>query len=160
MAFDPRFELRIVEVLLAQGVEADTVKMFGGITFMVHGNMSVGITSKGDFLTKFNPARHAEASQWRGAKPFTMGRGDNKGILLVDADAVTDHKALEEGEAFAGACARFATQGEEAEEVDGCGEEEVITFGCWRCPCSGNLLFLLTEQGKCPRISIRILGGQ
>lgn len=95
MAYDPQFELRISEALLAQGVQADTVKMFGGITFMVRGNMSVGITSKGDFLSKFNPERHAEASEWRGAKPFTMGRGDNTGILLVDADAVEDHKALE-----------------------------------------------------------------
>ena len=95
MVYDPRFELRIAEALLAQDVEAETVKMFGGVTFMVRGNMSVGITSKGDFLVKFNPERHEEVSEWRGARPFTMGRGDSKGILLVDADAVKDPKALE-----------------------------------------------------------------
>ena len=95
MAYDPQFELRIAEVLLAQGVQAETVKMFGGIIFMVRGNMSVGITSKGDFLAKFSPDRHAEASEWPGAKPFTMGRGDGKGILLVDADALESHHALE-----------------------------------------------------------------
>ncbi|MBZ0206526.1 MAG: TfoX/Sxy family protein [Flavobacteriales bacterium] len=95
MAYDPKLEIRIAEALLAQGVEAETVKMFGGITFMVRGNMSVGITSKGDFLAKFDPERHAEASEWPGAKPFVMGRGDNKGILLVDADAVQGREALE-----------------------------------------------------------------
>ncbi len=95
MAYDPQFELRIAKVLLAQGVEAETVKMFGGITFMVRGNMSVGITSNGDFLTKFSPDRHAEASEWPGAKPFVMGRGDNKGILLVAAEAVESQTALE-----------------------------------------------------------------
>ena len=95
MAYDPQFEIRIAEVLLAQGVQAETVKMFGGIVFMVRGNMSVGITSKGDFLVKFDPERHAEASEWPGAKPFHMGRGDNKGILLVDAEAVASHKAME-----------------------------------------------------------------
>lgn len=95
MAYDHEFELRIAEVLLAQGIEAETVKMFGGITFMVRGNMSVGITSKGDFLVKFNPERHAEASEWPGAKPFTMGRGDGEGILLVDAVAVESRQAME-----------------------------------------------------------------
>ena len=95
MAYDPRFELRIAEVLLAQGVEAETVKMFGGVIFMVRGHMSVGITSKGDLLVKFNPERHAKASEWLGAKPFTMGRGDGKGILLVDAEAVESRKTLE-----------------------------------------------------------------
>ena len=95
LAFDPQLELRIAEVLLAQGIEAETVKMFGGITFMVRGKMSVGITSKGDFLVKFDPERHEEASEWPGAKPFIMGRGDGKGILLVYADAVESRKAME-----------------------------------------------------------------
>ncbi len=95
MAYDHQFELRIAEVLLSQGIEAETVKMFGGIIFMVRGNMSVGITSKGDFLVKFDPERHAEASEWPGAKPFHMGKGDGKGILLVDADEVESRKAME-----------------------------------------------------------------
>ena len=95
MAYDHQFELRIAEVLLSQGIEAETVKMFGGITFMVRGNMSVGITSKGDFLVKFDPQRHEEASEWPGAKRFNMGKGENKGVLLVDADAVESRKAME-----------------------------------------------------------------
>ncbi|MBK8582099.1 MAG: TfoX/Sxy family protein [Flavobacteriales bacterium] len=95
MAYDPKFELRIAEVLLAQGVEAETVKMFGGITFMVRGNMSVGILSKGDFFVKFDPKRHEEASEWPGAKPFFMGEKGGKGILQVDTDAVESRKALE-----------------------------------------------------------------
>ena len=69
--------------------------MFGGITFMVRGNMSVGITSKGDFLVKFDPQRHEEASEWSGAKRFNMGKGENKGVLLVDADAVESREAME-----------------------------------------------------------------
>ncbi len=95
MAYDTQFEFRIAEVLFAQGIEAEPVKMFGGIIFMVRGNMSVGITSKGDFLVKFDPERHAEASEWPGAKPFTMGRGDGKGVLLVDAEAVESRQAME-----------------------------------------------------------------
>lgn len=95
MAYDHHLQQRIAEAFSSQAVEADTVKMFGGITFMVRGNMSVGITSKGDFLAKFDPEKHAEASEWPGAKPFVMGRGDNKGILLVDAKAVETPRALE-----------------------------------------------------------------
>ncbi|MBK6752945.1 MAG: TfoX/Sxy family protein [Flavobacteriales bacterium] len=69
--------------------------MFGGVCFMVHGNMSVGITNKGDFMVRFDGSRHAKISKWPGAKPMTFGKGDMKGFLFVDADAVESPKALE-----------------------------------------------------------------
>ncbi|MBK8582461.1 MAG: TfoX/Sxy family protein [Flavobacteriales bacterium] len=81
MAYDQNSSFALLKSFLAQGVEAETVKMFGGITFMVRGNMSVGILSKGDFFVKFDPKRHEEASEWPGAKPFFMGEKGGKGIL-------------------------------------------------------------------------------
>ncbi|MFZ1689385.1 MAG: TfoX/Sxy family protein [Flavobacteriales bacterium] len=95
MAHDPLFEQRIAEVLKAQGAEPEHKKMFGGVAFMVNGNMSVGITNKGDFMVRFDSERHAEASKWPGAKPMTFGKGDKKGFLFVDADAVESTRALE-----------------------------------------------------------------
>ncbi|HRN36680.1 MAG TPA: TfoX/Sxy family protein [Flavobacteriales bacterium] len=95
MAHDPLVENRIADVLTAQGVQADPVKMFGGMAFMVRGNMCVGITNKGDFMVRFNAERHAEVSEWPGAKPITMGKGDTKGFLFVDAEAVGNKKSLE-----------------------------------------------------------------
>ena len=128
MAHDPLFENRIADVLTAQGVQADPVKMFGGMAFMVRGNMCVGITNKGDFMVRFNAERHAEVSEWPGAKPTTMGKGDTKGFLFVDAEAVGNKKSLE-GEAFAGACAYAAAQGEEGESANERSKAEVSATG-------------------------------
>lgn len=69
-------------------------KMFGGVVFMVNGNMSVGVTNKGDFMARFAGGRHAEISKWPGAKPMTFGKGDMKGFLFVDASAVATNAAL------------------------------------------------------------------
>jgi len=95
MATDPLLEQRIDDVLVSAGVHAVPKKMFGGVAFMVNGNMSVGITNKGDFMVRFDGSRHAEIGKWPGAKPMTFGKGDMKGFLFVDADAVESPKALE-----------------------------------------------------------------
>ncbi len=95
MPHDPLFEQRIAEALKAQGANPEHKKMFGGVAFMVNGNMSVGITNKGDFMARFDKERHAEISKWPGAKPMTFGKGDMKGFLFVDADAVENPKAME-----------------------------------------------------------------
>lgn len=69
--------------------------MFGGVAFMVRGNMTVGITNKGDFMARFDGARHDEVSRWPGAKPMTFGKGDMKGFLFVDAEMVSRKAALD-----------------------------------------------------------------
>lgn len=95
MAHDPLFEERIANALKAQGAKAEHKKMFGGVAFMVRGHMTVGITNKGDFMVRFDGTRHAEISQWPGAKPMTFGKGDMKGFLFVDAVAVGAKPALD-----------------------------------------------------------------
>ena len=95
MAHDPLFEQRIAEALKAQGARPEHKKMFGGVAFMVNGNMTVGITNKGDFMVRFDGARHDELLQWPGAKPMTFGHKSMKGFLFVDADAVEGKTALE-----------------------------------------------------------------
>lgn len=95
MPHDPLFEQRIAEALKAQGAKPEHKKMFGGVAFMVNGNMSVGITNKGDFMARFDRERHAEILQWPGAKPMTFGHKNMKGFVFVDADAVGTKAALD-----------------------------------------------------------------
>ena len=95
MAHDPLFEQRIAEALKAQGAKPEHKKMFGGVAFMVNGNMSVGITNKGDFMARFDGGRHEEILQWPGAKPMTFGHKNMKGFVFVDADAVGTKAALD-----------------------------------------------------------------
>lgn len=95
MAQFPILEERINKALLVEEIVAEPKKMFGGVAFMVNGHMCVGITNKGDFMARFDKTRHAEISKWPGAKPMTFGKGDMKGFLFVDADAVENPKAME-----------------------------------------------------------------
>jgi TfoX/Sxy family transcriptional regulator of competence genes len=95
MAHDPLFEQRIADALNAQGAKAEPKKMFGGVAFMVNGNMSVGITNKGDFMARFDGGRHEEILKWPGAKPMTFGHKSMKGFLFVDADTLESRAALD-----------------------------------------------------------------
>lgn len=95
MAHDPLFEERIAQALKAQGAEPEHKKMFGGVAFMVNGNMSVGITNKGDLMARFDREQHEEVLKWPGAKPMTFGHKAMKGFLFVDADAVESRAALD-----------------------------------------------------------------
>ncbi|MDQ3101813.1 MAG: TfoX/Sxy family protein [Bacteroidota bacterium] len=89
-----QFQQRIDQALQAEGISAEAKKMFGGVAFMVNDHMSVGITNKGDFMARFDPARHEEISTWPGAKPMTFGKGGMKGFLFVDPEAVESNLAL------------------------------------------------------------------
>ena len=94
MAHDPLLEQRIANALAARKATALPKKMFGGVAFMVNGNMSVGITNKGDLMVRFAGERHEEILDWPGAKPMTFGHKSMKGFLFVDADAVATSAAL------------------------------------------------------------------
>lgn len=95
MAHDPLLEQRLADALRATGAKAEPKRMFGGVAFMVNGNMCVGVTNKSDLMVRFAPERHAEIRKWTGAKPMTFGKGDMKGFLFVDPAAITDRKALD-----------------------------------------------------------------
>ena len=95
MAHDPLFEARLADALNGQGTKAEPKKMFGGVAFMVNGNMSLGITNKGKLMVRFDPTRHKEIQKWPGTLPMTYGKGEMKGFLFVDPEAVADRRALD-----------------------------------------------------------------
>lgn len=70
-------------------------KMFGGVGFMIHGNMACGIV-KDDLIIRFNPEQHHELLKRPHVKPFdTMGR-PMAGWILVDPEGCKTDKALAE----------------------------------------------------------------
>ncbi len=89
-----QLQLRIDKVLKAEGIEAEQKKMFGGAAFMVNGNMSVGITNKGDLMVRVDPERIDEVLEWPGADRMSMGNKVMKGFLFVDTNAVESDAAL------------------------------------------------------------------
>ena len=103
MAFDEGLAQRIRGVLDARS-DVDERRMFGGICFMVAGNMACGVM--GDDLIVRMAADHAAALESeQGARRFDMSGRPMKRWLLVTPEATGDDGDLERwvrrGEEFA-----------------------------------------------------------
>ena len=80
-------------------------RMFGGLAFMLAGNMAVGISSTGELLVRVGPDATDAALEDPHARLFDMGGRPMKGWILVAPAAVEDDRALaawvQRGVAFA-----------------------------------------------------------
>jgi len=79
-------------------------RMFGGIAFLLHGNMAVGVTGD-DLMVRVGPDATDAALARPGARLFDMTGRPMRGWVVVDPSAVTEDEALgewiDEGYAFA-----------------------------------------------------------
>ncbi len=71
-------------------------KMFGGIGFMLNGNMAIGTTARGALLVRIDPAEQASALQRPGAFEMHMGPRVMTGFVAVDVEIARDQAALED----------------------------------------------------------------
>lgn len=93
MPYDEEMARRVRVEL--EGVEGLTEKkMFGGIGWMIHGNLATGVHSDGALMirctkedTEENLARPGAYGMMRGGKPMA-------GWILVEGDAVVDDEDL------------------------------------------------------------------
>jgi hypothetical protein len=94
MAFDTELAER-VRVVLAGSAPAPPVekKMFGGLTFMVSGNMCCGIMGE-DLLVRVGAAEVGRALARPDTRPFDMGRGPSADFLLVTPAGAASDTAL------------------------------------------------------------------
>ena len=70
-------------------------KMFGGLGFLINGNLSVAIRAD-ELLVRVDPADSDAALKEPGARLFDMGGRTMKGWLLVDGAAVAEDAALQD----------------------------------------------------------------
>ena len=82
MAFDPDLADRMEAQLRALGAEPVRKAMFGGIAFMVQGNMSYG-TSREEMHVRVGPETYAEALEIEGASPMEFTSRPMKGWVTV-----------------------------------------------------------------------------
>ena len=68
-------------------------KMFGGIGFLIHGNMACGV-QKDALMVRVDPAKHASLLKKAGARPFDITGKPMKGWLLVDQAGFKTAKQL------------------------------------------------------------------
>lgn len=76
-------------------------KMFGGLGFMLNGNMLIGTTAKGELLVRVDPDKMDEALKRPGAYAMHMGPKVMTGFVAVEPDTLPDAKAIKEWIAYA-----------------------------------------------------------
>lgn len=69
-------------------------RMFGGLCFMLNGNMLMG-TFRGGLMARVSKDTHAEAMKMPGASAMTMKDRVMEGFILIEADAVYEDHALQ-----------------------------------------------------------------
>ena len=92
MAYDEGLAQRL-RTELADREGLSEKKMFGGLAFMVHGNMCVGVTGQ-DMLARVSPDRFDEVVGRPGARPFAMGGRTMAGWVVVDGARIADPETL------------------------------------------------------------------
>jgi TfoX/Sxy family transcriptional regulator of competence genes len=87
MAYDEELAARIRELLVdARGVTEK--KMFGGLAFMIGGNMAVAASGEGGILVRVDPARSERLVSTTSARLMKMRGRQMQGWLRVPAEAV------------------------------------------------------------------------
>lgn len=94
MAYDEDLANRIRELILTQpGITEQ--KMFGGLAFLVNGNMSVAASGQGGLLLRVDPGETGALLGKPHAKPFVMRGREMQGWMRVAADGVKSKRQLE-----------------------------------------------------------------
>jgi TfoX/Sxy family transcriptional regulator of competence genes len=91
VAYDEELAERVREAL-APHKSVTEQKMFGGIAFMLAGNMCAGVHGE-DLIVRLGPASEKALSEPH-ARPMTMGKMTAKGLVLVAPAGVGTDKAL------------------------------------------------------------------
>jgi TfoX/Sxy family transcriptional regulator of competence genes len=93
MAYDEALADRIRELI---GREADLTekKMFGGLAFLVGGNMAIAASGQGGVLVRVDPEQSDALVAETNAKPMEMRGREMAGWLRVDTEDVRTNAEL------------------------------------------------------------------
>jgi hypothetical protein len=94
MAYDEDLANRIRELLAAEPGVVEK-KMFGGLAFLIGGNMSVAASGQGGLMVRVDPDETESLLEEPHARPFEMRGREMAGWLRVDADGVETAEGLE-----------------------------------------------------------------
>ena len=94
MAYDEDLADRIRE-LIAPEAGITEQKMFGGLAFLVGGNMAVAASGQGGLLVRVDPDESDALLARPHAEPFAMRGREMRGWLRVEAEGVRTKRGLE-----------------------------------------------------------------
>ena len=93
MPYDEQLAARIRELVAKErGIKEQ--KMFGGLAFLLNGNMSVAASGQGGLLVRVDPDESDVLTRKAGVDVMEMRGRRMAGWLRVDADAVRTKKQL------------------------------------------------------------------
>ena len=94
VAYDEDLANRVRE-LIAGEPQLTEKRMFGGLAFLVAGNMAVAASGQGGLMVRVDPEATDALVDKRHAGPFEMRGRPVRGWLRVDADGVQTKRQLE-----------------------------------------------------------------
>ena len=93
MAYDERLAARVRKLLAPQDGLSDK-KMFGGISFMLRGNMCCGVN--GDrMMVRVGPDAYEKALSLKHAKPMDFTGKPLRGFVYVESEGVKTAKQIQ-----------------------------------------------------------------
>ena len=93
MTYDDVFAHRIRELLADTGAITEKA-MFGGLAFLLHGNMAVGIASSGELMVRVGPEGTDEALAKPHTRLFDMSGRPMTGWILVAPEGIKTKRQL------------------------------------------------------------------
>jgi TfoX/Sxy family transcriptional regulator of competence genes len=94
VAYDEDLANRIRE-LIADEPGLTEQRMFGGLAFLIAGNMSVAVSGRGGLLVRVEARETAALLAKPHAQPFVMREREMQGWVRVDAEGVRTKRTLE-----------------------------------------------------------------
>jgi TfoX/Sxy family transcriptional regulator of competence genes len=89
------YNLKLAERIRAEldGLPFVEKKMFGGVGFLLHGNMACGVY-KEDLIVRVDPEKHIKLLKKPHAKPFDITSRPMKGWLMVEPGGCKTKKQM------------------------------------------------------------------
>ena len=94
MAYDEDLAHRIRELIASErGVEEK--RMFGGLAFLINGNMSVAVSGRGGLMVRVPPDETAKLLARDHVEPMVMAGRETRGWLRISEDGVKTKRQLQ-----------------------------------------------------------------
>jgi hypothetical protein len=94
VAHDEDLANRIRELVLAQDGVTEQ-RMFGGLAFLINGNMSVSSSGQGGMMLRVEPAETDALLSGKHTRPLLMRGREMQGWLRVDPEGLKTKRQLE-----------------------------------------------------------------
>ena len=106
MAYDEGLADRVRELLVAEP-DVREQRMFGGLAFLIGGNMAVAVSGRGGLLVRVDPSTSETLVATTTARPMEMRGRPMRGWLYVDVESLRTRRQLVKWVSIGAGSARY-----------------------------------------------------